>query len=671
MIIKKLLLYNYKTYYGQQGLNLHIPKSVREESSKNIILIGGLNGAGKTTILKAIHYALFGQRGMSPSEHKRLFSNVLNNTFFDEGGRECSISLTLDMDSGEEWDLITKWTFDHNKNLVRENREITVRKPGMSLGKTANVENIAAYNRYIDKMIPYHAAPFFIFDGEEIKEIILRQNSNEMKEAIHKISGIEAYKQLISDLAKLKTSVESELAKAVNQSAVTSLEKKLSEIEDEIKIAEKKREVLIADRRNLDQLLEEAKTTRNNKMLLNSRSREVIISKQSQVAAELKLTLINLNQQMKEKVVEIILAEKVFSLQNQLRQESDNRQRKLVYEAKLTPYHSFFNQLLQHPIHPPLSTEQLFQLKEIGEELWKKENNIQSSPRPIAKEIHDLAQSDYNYLIALPRLSKNTVIKLVNRIEELQLSSNEIELELRSAPESVDIQDENEKIELLTKKIGVLDVKNRSLFSKINVLKEEKKNQQNNITRKSGDAADSEQLKSRLATVTKLEKAMQQYVQQMTQMKAEFIKEEFARMLLTLFRKQEEFGKIEFDINTYTIRLYNERQQEISIQDRSAGEMQMIASALIWALTKASDLSLPMVIDTPLGRLDSYHRNHLINHYYKNLSEQVIILSTDTEITREYVDLMKKHSYKQYMLDYNQEKKYTVIRDGYFDFIKV
>ena len=77
-----------------------------------------------------------------------------------------------------------------------------------------------------------------------------------------------------------------------------------------------------------------------------------------------------------------------------------------------------------------------------------------------------------------------------------------------------------------------------------------------------------------------------------------------------------------------------------------------------------------MVIDTPLGRLDSYHRNHLINHYYKNLSEQVIILSTDTEVSIEYAELMKKNSYRQYLLDYDEEKKYTIIKDGYFDFIR-
>ncbi|EWG08463.1 ATPase [Cytobacillus firmus DS1] len=45
-------------------------------------------------------------------------------------------------------------------------------------------------------------------------------------------------------------------------------------------------------------------------------------------------------------------------------------------------------------------------------------------------------------------------------------------------------------------------------------------------------------------------------------------------------------------------------------------------------------------------------------------------MSTDTEITQEYVKLMEKSSYKQYMLDYNQDKKYTIIRDGYFKFVK-
>ncbi|MFK4997009.1 hypothetical protein ACI2OX_03860 [Bacillus sp. N9] len=93
----------------------------------------------------------------------------------------------------------------------------------------------------------------------------------------------------------------------------------------------------------------------------------------------------------------------------------------------------------------------------------------------------------------------------------------------------------------------------------------------NNITRMAGQDEDLEALQQQYNDVSRTITAMEQYVNGLTDLKANFIKEEFAKMLQRLFRKQDEFGKIEFDIDTYTIRLYNDRMQEISIHDRSAG----------------------------------------------------------------------------------------------------
>ena len=124
MLLKKLEFVNYKTYYGHQEVDLYIPEDERKENGKNIILLGGLNGAGKTTILKAILYILFGKRGMTETEYKRLFSNVINNTFFDEGGRECQVSLSLETDKGEEWTLKIKWYFNRDKTLSHEQRSL-------------------------------------------------------------------------------------------------------------------------------------------------------------------------------------------------------------------------------------------------------------------------------------------------------------------------------------------------------------------------------------------------------------------------------------------------------------------------------------------------------------------------------------------------------------------
>ncbi|GAB1786106.1 DNA sulfur modification protein DndD [Priestia megaterium] len=670
MLLKKLIFDNYKTYYGYQEIDLYIPKEVREEKGQNIILLGGLNGAGKTTILKAILYVLFGKRGISESEYKRLFSNVINNSFFEEGGRQCSVSLILETDSGEEWSLKVKWYFDQSKRMTHEERELDVKKKGSSLAKRARIENIEVFNRFIDRIIPYHAAPFFVFDGEEIKDIILRQNSNEMKESIQKITGMEAHKHLLIDLRSLKSSLESKLAKSVSQVKLNNIKREAEEIEGTITTLESKKIKFLADIQKYKQLISQAHEERNAKILQNSKSREVIVKNQSRVSTQLELATKELNDFLDKNLINIILKDKVLDLKKQLKLENEINHKKLLQNASLSPYRRFIEQLLSKSITPALTDDQLEQIKKIGEEVWIKENDIKHTVPSDFQEVHDISNNDFNYLINLTSKDKSQVVNLINKIEKLQQELNKLEFDIRNAPEAVNIEEENKRIDLLVEKSGEINTKFKALNRRLNNVSEERANLLNNLSRMSSQDENLEELQRRYIQVESIIKVMEQYVSELTKMKATYIKEEFSKMLRQLFRKQDEFGKIEFDINTYTVRLYNDRMQEISIQDRSAGEMQMIASALIWALTKASDLSLPMVIDTPLGRLDSYHRNHLINHYYKELSEQVIILSTDTEITQEYITLMEKNSYKQYMLDYDENKKYTVIRDGYFNFVK-
>ncbi|WP_404458421.1 DNA sulfur modification protein DndD [Oceanobacillus kapialis] len=668
MLFKKIIFDNYKTYYGTQEVDLYIPQDVREKG-KNIILLGGLNGAGKTTILKAILYVLFGKRGMTESEHKRLFSNAINNTFFDEGGRESSIILVLETDSGEEWKLKIKWYFDKQKRLSHEERNLVVTKPGSKTNKQAKIDNIETYNRFIDRIIPFHAAPFFIFDGEEIKDIILRQNSHEMKEAIHKITGMESYNQLLIDLKTLERNLENKLANSVSNEKLNRFQEELNTINDRVRKLEKQRDKFSLERDRLSNLLDEERNIRNTKVSQNSKSRETFIKRQSQKETELKLAKDQIDTTFKNQVIGIILGDKITRLKKQIKLENEVKRKRIIEETSLTPYRNFIDQLLTKNIEPALTNGQLIQIKELGEEIWKKENNINlASPKDI-KEIHDLSSKEQNFLLNYTTYQKNSMTDLINKIEKIENELKQIEIDIRNAPVKVNIEKENQRIDSLTKMIGENEFKLKTINKKLNQARVDKKDITNKLTRLSGKDVNLEEVHQQIELLQSTMSAMNEYVAEVTSIKAAYIKDEFSTMLKQLFRKQDEFGKIDFDVETYTIRLYNDKMQEISIQDRSAGEMQMISSSLIWALTKASDLSLPIVVDTPLGRLDSHHRNRLISNYYKELSEQVIILSTDTEITSEYVKLMDDHSYKQYMLDYDEDKKYTIIRDGYFDFI--
>ncbi|OED33573.1 DNA sulfur modification protein DndD [Planococcus maritimus] len=669
MLFKRITFDNYKTYYGTQKVDLYIPPEVKEKEGKNIILIGGLNGAGKTTILKAIKDVLYGKREISDEEYKRTFSNVINNTFYEEGGRECSVSLVLETDAGDEWELKVKWYFNAYKVMTHDEREVTVKTSGAYVPKKSLVGNIEQYNRMIDKIMPYYASPFFIFDGEEVKEIIIRQEQNEMKEAIHKITGMNSYKQLIKDLSTLKSDIEAKVVKAQKGSQTTTLKKQYEEIESSLNELEAKAKEIREKIKGYEEKLILLKNKRNKILSQNSRSREEIIKRQAQISTHIEQHKKNLDQLLKENMTLIILKSEINKLKEQLKVENRLREAKLMKQASLKPYHQFMDSLLNIPISPALTQQQIEQIHKIGEDIWINQNDIKFSAQNDSVELHDVSTKDFQTIMNISSRNEHDISTLINNIEKLEQEFEATETELRNAPEFKDTAEENNKIEQITKIVGQLTLQLKSVNNKVQIERDLRSTLMNKLTRSSDSNGNLNELTKQLEQTNSVLTALNRYIAEVTTLKANFIREEFTKMLVKLFRKQDEFGKIEFDINTFTVRLFNDKMQEISIKDRSAGEMQMISSALIWALIKVSDLDLPVVIDTPLGRLDSHHRNQLINHYYNELSNQVVILSTDTEITQDYVDVMKKHSYKQYMLDYNESKKYTLIRDGYFEFI--
>ena len=88
--------------------------------------------------------------------------------------------------------------------------------------------------------------------------------------------------------------------------------------------------------------------------------------------------------------------------------------------------------------------------------------------------------------------------------------------------------------------------------------------------------------------------------------------------------------------------------------------------SLLWSLALCSKKKLPVIIDTPLSRLDSAHRVSLIETYFPQAGEQTIILSTDSEIDRNYYDIMKENIGDEYTLLYDDETKATTVIEGYF-----
>jgi len=132
-----------------------------------------------------------------------------------------------------------------------------------------------------------------------------------------------------------------------------------------------------------------------------------------------------------------------------------------------------------------------------------------------------------------------------------------------------------------------------------------------------------------------------------------------------LLRKTDLIRGLRIDPSTFQMELIGNDRAVLPFDRLSAGERQLLATAMLWGLAKASGRPLPTVIDTPLGRLDSSHRAHLVQRYFPVASHQVILLSTDEEIDEHYLEMMKPFVGRTYRLEFDQATNATRITEGY------
>lgn len=135
----------------------------------------------------------------------------------------------------------------------------------------------------------------------------------------------------------------------------------------------------------------------------------------------------------------------------------------------------------------------------------------------------------------------------------------------------------------------------------------------------------------------------------------------------TLLRKKDLVHGLRIDPETFQVTLTGANNQPLPFDRLSAGERQLLATALLWGLARASGRPIPTVIDTPLGRLDSSHRQHLVERYFPSASHQVLLLSTDEEIVGSYHKSLKPAVARHYLLAHDETLGSTHIKPGYFE----
>ncbi|WP_317380724.1 hypothetical protein [uncultured Intestinimonas sp.] len=134
-----------------------------------------------------------------------------------------------------------------------------------------------------------------------------------------------------------------------------------------------------------------------------------------------------------------------------------------------------------------------------------------------------------------------------------------------------------------------------------------------------------------------------------------------------MVEKDSLVSKIHIDTDSLDVTILDYDGHELLKNQLSAGEQQMFAISIVWALARTSGYKAPVVIDTPMARLDSSHRANFVTNYLPSASSQVMVLSTDEEIYGRYLDMIRENVVNYFTLHYREDEQCTSIIDGYFE----
>ncbi|MEA4920770.1 MAG: DNA sulfur modification protein DndD [Clostridiaceae bacterium] len=635
------------------------------EKGKSIFLVGGMNGAGKTAIMEGINYCLYGGK---PEEIYR----AINRKSLALGNASVSFELEIEMDDFTPLLVKRSWSAgatDEPKAKDLEERLVVVRD-----GKRVSVQNKQMWQDFIRATIPPGITQFFFFDGEKIQEIAADDHSElRLKSSLEAALGIEYINKLSSDLLYIKQ----EERKGFVEISDEDLEFKESELKlqkSKLYKLTKEREELREDIRSFKELNDEAKKRFIANFNMEPETKDTIREIEKR-RIQVSNSIGQLDNEIKvlcEKYLPYSLLGGMFSdIKKQIDTERESSQVDAIKQNA--------DQLAKRIVRAVEEPEPIYTQKLSEQKMLELQNRIfmilsKDTSGTIGNKILNLSDRDAAKILQkVDELEKSEVFLIKPLLEE----KRELEIEVKSLEASlkngVVTQSEKEifeqiqmEIEGYTTQIGrkteqarILEESILNLEKKLKdlELEIEKLYEKHNVSKSKADFIEECDAISGL---------LNQFVVRMRKNKVHLLQEKTYEMYKLLSSKSGLIKDIAINDKTYEITILDRSGQVIKKSGLSAGEKEVFALALLWGLAQTSELKLPIIIDTPLSRLDSAHRDNIVRNYFPNAGHQVIILSTDTEIDNNYYRILENHLSGAASLVFNQQQELTTVQNGYF-----
>ncbi len=656
MLLRSLVLNNIGVYRGRQQVGFST------DSEQPITLIGGRNGSGKTSLLHAIPLVLYGNRarwvlnGVSYPEHL--------NSLIHHGAHTASIKLEFDRAEGGKQ---VRYTVERSWHRTRH------RKASDRLAVSANGEPrpdlATGWAEFAEGIMPAAVAELAVFDGEKIESLADPASSAEvLRTSIYGLLGLGLIDRLRTDLRNFRRRT----AKAHKSRQPELLAQTLAEAETELAAAESD---AIAARVTLS----DAETARADLQAQLHKANDKLATTGGELLAQ--------RDDIQRCLAEAAAA--ADAVERELRQlaASDLPLGLVPDLIKLTVAagEQYEASRLTHQTYSAMSLRDArvadclvaaLGLDDTQADLLRRllRTDLESLERPDPPtfsptlECTDSARSLLHH-----RLSdlQGTAKRLTRQIEEHNADIERLDAMLAAVPDAAsvaavvrsvataeaELNVANRSVEQASLAVAAADRRVTDAHRRVDALAHE-----------ALDVEAAERNTARTAReITAADEVLEQFAHHMVCKHLSRITGEINSALAVLLRKQGLVASVFIDPDNLSVTLLDSKRQRVDAHRLSAGERQMMATGILWGLSRCTGMTLPTVIDAPLGRLDRTHRTNLIERYFPHASRQVVLLSTDEEVAGDHLRRLLPSVGVQYRLDFDDTEARTTIREGYLD----
>ena len=659
MIFLELVLQNFGPYLGRQTINL---RPEIDSNTRPIILLGGMNGGGKTTLMDAIRLALYGNRAQCSTRGNLSYSDFLTQSVNQNASPIAQTRVELLFEhifDGRQIQLriVRSWT----KNPKDGKDTLGILEDDWPEKALANI-----WDEYIENILPLGISNLFLFDGEQVKELAeLEAPPPGVVEAIQSLLGLELAERLAVDLDILVSRKRKALASAKELANIEEIEQKLKELNQKYEAAKQKQTELQI---NLD------RAHKNQQDAF-----EKFISEGGKIAAErskLESEVRQLNntaeasrEALRDLAAGVLPLGMISSILKQAQTQAQKELKRQQAEIASSILKERDQRLLEYVTQLYIEDAQIQEIKAFleqeNQELEQETKNQEQPWLEADGEIINQLDSLLNH--QLPSQS-NLAAEQLDKLKHIEADIISTERQLANAASPESFQSLENNLKQAQKSVSEARIAYDSGHKQQEQLEVAIARTKKELEQYGEQAIDRKNNEHIINSAAKVHKTLKLFKEKLTLKKLNKLEVEVTECFRYLLHKSDLVHRVAIDTSSFSLSLYNPNGQPVAKHRLSAGEKQLLAIAFLWGLARVSGRHLPVAIDTPLGRLDSSHRNNLVERYFPTASHQVILLSTDTEIGEMEITQLRELQAiaREYLLEYNWSDRQTVVKPGYF-----